>query len=54
MPVCNDEESTEALAKFLHEMGISTPPALQSKLVLMPTSLPEEVTTVLLEQRGKI
>ena len=54
MPVCDDEESTEALAKFLHEMGISTPPALQSKLTLMPSSLPAEVTTVLLEQRGKI
>jgi L-ascorbate metabolism protein UlaG (beta-lactamase superfamily) len=54
MLVCDDADSGEALAKFLHEMGVSTAPALQSKLVLMPSSLPAEVTTVLLEQRGKI
>ncbi len=54
MPVCDDADSDEALAKFLHEMGVSTAPAPQSKLALMPSSLPAEVTTVLLEQRGKI
>ena len=54
MPVCNDADSDEALSKFLHEMGIPTPPALQSKLSLMPSSLPTEVSSVLLEQRGKI
>ena len=54
MPVCNDADSDEALSKFLHEMGISTPPAPQSKLSLMPSSLPTEVSSVLLEQRGKI
>jgi hypothetical protein len=54
MPVCEDADSDEALAKFLHEMGVSAPPALQSKLVLMPSALPAEVTTVLLEQRGKV
>src|SRR5512140_3340851 len=27
MTVCEDEDATEALAKFLHEMGITTPPA---------------------------
>lgn len=54
MPVCSDADSAEALSKFFHEMGISAPPAPQSKLSLMPSSLPEEVTTVLLEQRGKV
>jgi L-ascorbate metabolism protein UlaG (beta-lactamase superfamily) len=54
MPVCDDAEAAEAMAKFLHEMGVSTPPAPQSKLALMPSSMPGELTTVLLEQRGKI
>ena len=54
MPVCDDEDATEAMAKFLHEMGVSTAPAPQSKLALMPSSLPAELTTVVLEQRGKI
>jgi hypothetical protein len=54
MPVCEDEEASEALAKFFHEMGVSTPPVPQSKLVLMPSSVPTELTTVLLEPRGKI
>jgi L-ascorbate metabolism protein UlaG (beta-lactamase superfamily) len=54
MPVCEDKDSDEAMAKFLHEMGVSAPPALQSKLTLMPGSLPPEVTTILLEQRGRV
>ena len=54
MPVCDDADAAEALAKFLHEMGVSAPPAPQSKLALMPSSLPAEVTTVVLEQRGKL
>ncbi len=54
MLVCEDADAGEALAKFLHEMGVSAAPALQSKLALMPSSLPAEVTTVLLEQRGKV
>ena len=54
MPVCEDADSDEALGKFLHEMGVSAAPVPQSKLTLMPSSLPAEVTTVLLEQRGKV
>jgi L-ascorbate metabolism protein UlaG (beta-lactamase superfamily) len=54
MAVCDDDDSTEALAKFMHEMGVPATPALQSKLALMPSTLPAEVTTVLLEQRGKV
>jgi L-ascorbate metabolism protein UlaG (beta-lactamase superfamily) len=54
MPVCDDAEAGEALAKFLHEMGVSAAPAPQSKLALMPSSVPSELTMVLLEQRGKV
>jgi L-ascorbate metabolism protein UlaG (beta-lactamase superfamily) len=54
MPVCDDEESGEAMARFLHEMGGTAPPAPQSKLSLMPSSLPSEVSTVILEPRGKV
>jgi hypothetical protein len=42
------------MAKFLHEMGVPAAPVPQSKLSLMPSSLPPEITTVLLEQRGKV
>jgi hypothetical protein len=35
-------------------MGLSTQPAAQAKLALMPSSLPTELTTVILEQRGKV
>ena len=54
MPVCEDErECEEAVAKFLHEMGAkdTTP---QAKLVVVPSSIPEETTTVRLESRGKV
>jgi L-ascorbate metabolism protein UlaG (beta-lactamase superfamily) len=54
MPVCEDADADEALAKFLHEMGISAAPAPQPKLSLMPNTVPAEVTTVLLEPRGKL
>jgi L-ascorbate metabolism protein UlaG (beta-lactamase superfamily) len=54
MPVCEDKDAEQALSKFLHEMGASAVPAQQSKLALMPSSLPAEVTTVLLEPRGKV
>jgi L-ascorbate metabolism protein UlaG (beta-lactamase superfamily) len=50
MPVCEDQDSSEALGKFLHEMGVSAVPAPQPKLSLMPSSLPAEVTTVVLVQ----
>ncbi len=53
MPI--DDESTEtreALAKFLHEMGGE--PTIQPKLSVTISQLPAEVTTVLLESRGKV
>jgi hypothetical protein len=53
LPVCDDADSAEALGKFLHEMGVPAAPAPQAKLALLPSTLPDEVTTVVLEQRGK-
>jgi hypothetical protein len=35
-------------------MGVPAPPAPQAKLSLMPSSLPAEVATVILEARGKV
>jgi L-ascorbate metabolism protein UlaG (beta-lactamase superfamily) len=53
MPVCPDEAACEeAVATFFHEMG-STPGPAQPRLSITPSSLPGEVTTVLLEARGK-
>jgi L-ascorbate metabolism protein UlaG (beta-lactamase superfamily) len=54
LPVCEDDDSAEVLNKFLHEMGVPAAPVPQLKLALMPSTLPAEVTTVLLEQRGKV
>jgi L-ascorbate metabolism protein UlaG (beta-lactamase superfamily) len=53
MPI-DDEltETREALAKFLHEMGGE--PTVQPKLSITISQLPAEVTTVLLESRGKV
>jgi L-ascorbate metabolism protein UlaG (beta-lactamase superfamily) len=53
MPVCEDErDCDEALAKFFHEMGGAPGPA-QPKLQIAMSALPEEMTVVLLESRGK-
>lgn len=54
MPVCEDEAECEvALDRFFHEMGGVRPP-LQPKLSVLPSGLPAETTTVLLESRGKV
>jgi L-ascorbate metabolism protein UlaG (beta-lactamase superfamily) len=53
MPVCPDEDDcTDAISKFFHEMGGT--PAPQPKLSVSISTLPEEVTAVVLESRGKI
>jgi len=53
MPVCPDEaDCVEAISKFFHEMGGT--PAAQPKLSVAMSTLPQEVTTVLLESRGKV
>jgi L-ascorbate metabolism protein UlaG (beta-lactamase superfamily) len=52
MPLCDDEaDCAEALARFFHEM--SAEPVVQAKLSVTASSLPAEVVTVRLEQRGK-
>jgi L-ascorbate metabolism protein UlaG (beta-lactamase superfamily) len=53
MVVCEDEAAgEEALAKFFHEMG-ATETAPQPRLSVLPSGLPEDTTTILLESRGK-
>jgi L-ascorbate metabolism protein UlaG (beta-lactamase superfamily) len=53
MPICPEEaDCAEALAKFFHEMGGEPTP--QPKLAVTISTLPQEVTTVLLESRGKV
>ena len=53
MPICeNEAECEEAIDKFFHEMGGARPP-VQSKLAVLPSSLPAETTSVLLEVRGR-
>jgi L-ascorbate metabolism protein UlaG (beta-lactamase superfamily) len=53
MPVCPEEaDCSEAVARFFHEMGGT--PAPQAKLSVSISTLPDEVTAVLLESRGKV
>jgi L-ascorbate metabolism protein UlaG (beta-lactamase superfamily) len=52
MPVCELEaDCAEALKTFFHEMGGE--PIPQAKLSVSISTLPEEVTAVVLESRGK-
>jgi L-ascorbate metabolism protein UlaG (beta-lactamase superfamily) len=52
MPACEgDGDCTEALGKFFHEMGGEPTP--QPKLSVSISTLPDEVTAVVLESRGK-
>jgi L-ascorbate metabolism protein UlaG (beta-lactamase superfamily) len=53
MPVCEDGVCTDAIARFFHEMGATAPAEPQPKLSLSISGLPEEVTTVLLDSRGR-
>ena len=53
MPVCEVEtDCEEAISKFFHEMGGA--PAPQPKLSVSISTLPDEVTAVILESRGKV
>lgn len=53
MPVCAEEaDCAEAVSKFFHEMGGA--PAPQPKLSVTISTLPQEVTAVVLESRGKV
>lgn len=52
MPIAADEAAeAEAMRRFLHEMGADPP--VQARLSITPSSLPDETTTILLEQRGR-
>jgi len=52
MPVCErDTDCTEAIGKFFHEMGGEPTP--QPKLSVTISTLPDEVTAVVLESRSK-
>jgi L-ascorbate metabolism protein UlaG (beta-lactamase superfamily) len=48
----DDSAAEEALKKFIHEMGAGQL-VTQPRLSITASSLPDETTTVLLEQRGK-
>ena len=53
MPACPDDAPCDdAIARFFHEMG-STPGPPQPRLSITPAGLPGEITTVVLESRGK-
>ncbi len=53
MPVCPEEaDCADAIAKFFHEMGGT--PSPQPKLSVSISTLPDEVTAVILESRGKV
>jgi L-ascorbate metabolism protein UlaG (beta-lactamase superfamily) len=54
IPVCDDEAACEAeMAKFLHEMGVKQAPAPQPKLTVTYSSVPQELTLILLESKSK-
>ncbi len=54
IPVGEDEAACEReLATFLHEMGVQQRPEPQAKLTVSISSVPQELTLVLLESRGK-
>ena len=54
MPVCDDEaDCSDAMARFLHEMG-TTPPPPQARLNIAMSEVSHETTRVLLEDCGKV
>ena len=54
IPVGEDEPAGEAeMAKFLHEMGVKQAPERQPKLTVTVSSVPPELTLILLESRSK-
>ncbi|MFI5254355.1 MAG: MBL fold metallo-hydrolase [Candidatus Limnocylindrales bacterium] len=55
IPVCEDEaECVAEMAKFAHEMGVTQTPEPQPKLTVTFSSVPQELTLVLLESKSKI
>ena len=54
LPVCERESDCEvAMGRFLHEMGVAQAPAPQPRLTVSVSSVPQELTVVVLESRGK-
>ena len=54
IPVCEEESACDAeMAKFLHEMGVGQAPAPQPKLTVTISSVPQELTLILLESKSK-
>lgn len=54
IPVCEDEATCEAeMAKFVHEMGVPQAPEPQPKLTVTISSVPQELTLILLESKSK-
>ena len=52
--VCEEESACDAeMAKFLHEMGVQQAPTPQPKLTVTISSVPQELTLILLESKGK-
>lgn len=55
LPVCErPEECDAAMGRFLHEMGVAQAPEPQAKLTVSVSSVPQELTVVVLESRGKV
>ncbi len=54
LPVCEEETDCDReMARFLHEMGISQAPTPQARLTVTASSVPQELTLIQLETRGK-
>ncbi len=54
LPVCEAEADCDReMARFLHEMGVSQAPAPQGRLTVTASSVPQELTLIQLEARGR-
>jgi L-ascorbate metabolism protein UlaG (beta-lactamase superfamily) len=55
IPICEEEAACDQeMAKFLHEMGVQQRPEPQAKLTVTISSVPQELTLVVLESKGKV
>ncbi|MGH2408488.1 MAG: MBL fold metallo-hydrolase [Candidatus Limnocylindrales bacterium] len=54
IPVCEEETACEAeMAKFRHEMGVQQAPEPQPKLSVTISSVPQELTLIVLESKSR-
>jgi L-ascorbate metabolism protein UlaG (beta-lactamase superfamily) len=49
----NEADGQAAIARFVHEMGVTERPVAQARLAVSVSSVPAELTLVLLEARGR-